>query len=224
MREDALHVFPGRIFSNEGTSSVASIYTQQGCKGINQDAMILWEVSQSKIRIASCYHRSITIPPIVISSRGLVGLGLIYVYVFDPGLRWSRRRPLRCVRRPRPPRPLGGPQGPGRPPPQAPLSSPLSWRWPQPYGRSCFCFGRRDGVPVLDPASSVEEPSLSVWREAFVRSSKAMDKELRSHPSLDCFCSGSTAVILLKLVCSSSSDLLSSIISRRTQSYFLSFF
>ncbi|RWW06259.1 hypothetical protein GW17_00030421 [Ensete ventricosum] len=71
--------------------------------------------------------------------------------------------------------------------------------------RSCFCFGRRDGVPVLDPASSVEEPSLSVWREAFVRSSKAMDKELRSHPSLDCFCSGSTAVILLKLVCSSSS-------------------
>ncbi|RZS21078.1 hypothetical protein BHM03_00053668 [Ensete ventricosum] len=71
--------------------------------------------------------------------------------------------------------------------------------------RSCFCFGRRDGVPVLDPASSVEEPSVSVWREAFVRSSKAMDKELRSHPSLDCFCSGSTAVILLKLVCSSSS-------------------
>lgn len=140
MREDALHVLPGRIFSNEGRSSVASIYTQQGCKGINQDAMILWEVSQSKIRIASCYHRSITLPPIVISSRGLVGLGLIYVYVFDPGLRWSRRRPLRCVRRPRPPRPLGGPQGPGRPPPQAPLSSPLFWRWPQPYGPVLFLF------------------------------------------------------------------------------------
>ncbi|XP_065025564.1 probable protein phosphatase 2C 64 isoform X1 [Musa acuminata AAA Group] len=158
MREDALHVLPGRIFSNEGRSSVASIYTQQGCKGINQDAMILWE--------------------------DFGGQGVVLCGVFD-GHGPHGHLVARKVRD------------------ALPLK--LLSLLPFPGGgrslmdRSCFCFGRRDGVPVLDPASSVEEPSLSVWREAFVRSSKAMDKELRSHPSLDCFCSGSTAVILLKL-------------------------
>nr|GMC70489.1 probable protein phosphatase 2C 52 [Ipomoea batatas] len=38
----------------------------------------------------------------------------------------------------------------------------------------------------------------SLWREAFLKSYKAMDKELRSHPNLDCFCSGSTAVTIVK--------------------------
>lgn len=46
--EDRLHVIPGRIFSNEGRSCTASIYTQQGRKGINQDAMLLWEVRNEK--------------------------------------------------------------------------------------------------------------------------------------------------------------------------------
>lgn len=48
--------------------------------------------------------------------------------------------------------------------------------------------GEVDGLPV----------PLSVLKEAFTRSYKAMDKELRSHPTLDCFCSGSTAVTLLR--------------------------
>ncbi|KAL1300703.1 probable protein phosphatase 2C 52 [Arachis ipaensis] len=38
----------------------------------------------------------------------------------------------------------------------------------------------------------------SMWREAFMKAYKAMDKELRSHPNLDCFCSGSTAVTIVK--------------------------
>ncbi|XP_072066909.1 probable protein phosphatase 2C 52 [Arachis hypogaea] len=37
-----------------------------------------------------------------------------------------------------------------------------------------------------------------MWREAFMKAYKAMDKELRSHPNLDCFCSGSTAVTIVK--------------------------
>lgn len=41
----------------------------------------------------------------------------------------------------------------------------------------------------------------SLWKEAFLKSYKSMDKELRSHPSLDCFCSGSTAVTIVKQVC-----------------------
>lgn len=35
---------PNRIFTN-GKSRASCIFTQQGRKGINQDAMIVWEVS-----------------------------------------------------------------------------------------------------------------------------------------------------------------------------------
>lgn len=42
--ERALHQIPGRLFSN-GANRIASLYTQQGKKGTNQDAMIVWEVS-----------------------------------------------------------------------------------------------------------------------------------------------------------------------------------
>lgn len=35
---------PGRLISNGG-SKVACLYTQQGKKGTNQDAMLVWEVS-----------------------------------------------------------------------------------------------------------------------------------------------------------------------------------
>lgn len=42
--ERALHQTPGRLFSN-GATRVASLYTQQGKKGTNQDSMIFWEVS-----------------------------------------------------------------------------------------------------------------------------------------------------------------------------------
>lgn len=46
--ERALHQIPGRLFGN-GATTVASLYTQQGKKGSNQDAMIVWEVSLSFI-------------------------------------------------------------------------------------------------------------------------------------------------------------------------------
>nr|GEV67828.1 probable protein phosphatase 2C 33 [Tanacetum cinerariifolium] len=43
-REDHLHRVPGRLFLN-GSSEVASLFTQQGKKGTNQDAMIVWELT-----------------------------------------------------------------------------------------------------------------------------------------------------------------------------------
>lgn len=43
-REEPLHRIPGRMFLN-GSSEFASLFTQQGKKGTNQDAMIVWEVS-----------------------------------------------------------------------------------------------------------------------------------------------------------------------------------
>ncbi|WVZ08853.1 hypothetical protein V8G54_022199 [Vigna mungo] len=41
-RNEPLHRIPGRIFLN-GSSQVASLFTQQGKKGTNQDAMVVWE-------------------------------------------------------------------------------------------------------------------------------------------------------------------------------------
>lgn len=41
--ERALHQIPGRLFSN-GSTQISSLYTQQGKKGTNQDAMLFWEV------------------------------------------------------------------------------------------------------------------------------------------------------------------------------------
>lgn len=38
-----LHRIPGRMFGN-GSSNMACLFTQQGRKGANQDAMIVWEV------------------------------------------------------------------------------------------------------------------------------------------------------------------------------------
>lgn len=43
-RDEQLHRTPGRMFLN-GSSDIASLFSQQGKKGTNQDAMIVWEVS-----------------------------------------------------------------------------------------------------------------------------------------------------------------------------------
>lgn len=43
--EPLLHRIPGRMFLN-GSTDTASLFSQQGKKGPNQDAMIVWEVNR----------------------------------------------------------------------------------------------------------------------------------------------------------------------------------
>ena len=45
-----LAIIPGRMVSN-GASDAACVFTQQGRKGTNQDAMVVWEVSKNNIHI-----------------------------------------------------------------------------------------------------------------------------------------------------------------------------
>ncbi|CAL5342991.1 unnamed protein product [Camellia sinensis] len=52
-REEQLHRIPGRMFLN-GSSEVASLFTQQGKKGTNQDAMIVWENFGSRTDTVFC--------------------------------------------------------------------------------------------------------------------------------------------------------------------------
>ncbi|KAG2637764.1 probable protein phosphatase 2C 64 [Panicum virgatum] len=132
-REEQLGSVPGRIFSNDGRSRTAAVFTQQGRKGINQDAMLVWDGFGGEEDIVLCG-------------------------VFDGH----------------------GPHG------------------------HLVARRVRDALPLrLMSAVRASKAGLDMpaaaWRKAFARAYKAMDKDLRSHATLDCFCSGSTAVTVLKL-------------------------
>ncbi|CAN6219265.1 unnamed protein product [Urochloa humidicola] len=132
-REEQLGSVPGRIFSNDGRSRTAAVFTQQGRKGINQDAMLVWDGLGGEDDVVLCG-------------------------VFDGH----------------------GPHG------------------------HLVARRVRDALPlrlmsaVRASKAGMDMPA-AVWRKAFARAYKAMDKDLRSHATLDCFCSGSTAVTVLKL-------------------------
>ncbi|ONM58723.1 putative protein phosphatase 2C 1 [Zea mays] len=132
-REEQLGSVPGRIFSNDGRSRTAAVFTQQGRKGINQDAMLVWDGFGGEEDVVLCG-------------------------VFDGH----------------------GPHG------------------------HLVARRVRDAMPLkLMSAVRASKAGLDMpaaaWRKAFARAYKTMDKDLRSHATLDCFCSGSTAVTVLKL-------------------------
>ncbi|CAD6217579.1 unnamed protein product [Miscanthus lutarioriparius] len=132
-REEQLGSVPGRIFSNDGRSRTAAVFTQQGRKGINQDAMLVWDGFGGEDDVVLCG-------------------------VFDGH----------------------GPHG------------------------HLVARRVRDALPLkLMSAVRASKAGLDMpaaaWRKAFASTYKAMDKDLRSHAILDCFCSGSTAVTVLKL-------------------------
>ncbi|XP_022727031.1 probable protein phosphatase 2C 52 [Durio zibethinus] len=149
---------PNRIFTN-GKSRSSCIFTQQGRKGINQDAMIVWEDFMSE-DVTFCG---------VFDGHGPHG-HLVARKVRDV-------LPLKL------------------------LSSMHSYQSRQNgSGRKCFKGNSKksDGGDSERDGSADEDRLNSLWRESFMKSYKAMDKELRSHPNLDCFCSGSTAVTIVK--------------------------
>lgn len=80
-------------------------------------------------------------------------------------------------------------------------------------GRTCFKgnMKKSDGTDS-EKDGSAEDQLTSLWREAYMKSYKAMDKELKSHPNLDCFCSGSTAVTMVKQVWQGALNVLVSLI------------
>ncbi|KAF3791750.1 putative protein phosphatase 2C 33, partial [Nymphaea thermarum] len=168
-REDQLRKIPGRMFLN-GASKVASLFTQQGKKGINQDAMIVWENFGSRTDTIFCG---------VFDGHGPFG-DLVARRVRDI-------LPLK-----------------------------LSAHWD-------FNSDNYDGLPDISAAGSItpeegsstctdEEPRSSMeldekekqpenfllLKDSFLKAFKVMDKELKLHHHMDCFCSGTTAVTLVK--------------------------
>ncbi|XP_022969078.1 probable protein phosphatase 2C 52 [Cucurbita maxima] len=149
---------PNRIFLN-GKSNSSCIFTQQGRKGVNQDAMVVWEDFMSD--------------------------DTIFCGVFD-GHGPYGHLVSRQVRDTLPIKLLSFFQSPQ-------LNQNVS-------GKTCFQRNLKTSRECEDSEKDcfVEDSQNSVWRDAFLNSYKAMDKELRSHPNVDCFCSGSTAVTIVK--------------------------
>ncbi|GLT29752.1 hypothetical protein SLA2020_045970 [Shorea laevis] len=148
---------PNRIFTN-GKSRSACVFTQQGRKGINQDAMIVCEDFMSE--------------------------DLTFCGVFD-GHGPHGHLVARKVRDALPFK----------------LLSFLHSYQSRGNGSGTACFKwnlRKSGARDSEKDGSAEDKSNTLWRESFLKAYKAMDKELRSYPNLDCFCSGSTAVTIVK--------------------------
>lgn len=151
-----LSSIPNRIVQN-GKSRSSCVFTQQGRKGINQDAMIVWE--------------------------DFMPNDMTFLGVFDghgPHGHLVARKvrdvlPLKLI------------------------SFINSCELKQTGSSSICCSGdfSSDRGDLENDIPSDEKGS-SLWREAFLKTYKAMDKELKSHPNLDCFCSGSTSVTIIK--------------------------
>ncbi|KAK8690251.1 hypothetical protein V6N13_088951 [Hibiscus sabdariffa] len=161
-KDEPFHRIPGRLFLN-GFSDVASLFTQQGKKGTNQDAMIVWENFGSREDTVFCG---------VFDGHGPYG-HMVAKRVRD-------HLPLK-----------------------------LSAHWE--VNKSSDDVLREINLHTAGSMNS-EEPRASVdldeteehpeifqtLKESFLKAFKIMDRDLRMHANIDCFCSGTTAVTLVK--------------------------
>ncbi|KAJ7264560.1 hypothetical protein O6H91_20G038000 [Diphasiastrum complanatum] len=162
-QDELIALVAGRNCSN-GSSRIASLFTQQGRKGVNQDAMLVWE-----------------------------GFGMrkdtIFCGVFDGHGPYGHLVARRV---------------------RDSLPSKILAEW-QNLTRKSEATGSDDEGTELGegavatttaesrPDAGDQEPEMyASWKEAHLIAYKVMDKELKVHPSIDCFCSGTTAVTILK--------------------------
>ncbi|KAI3810137.1 hypothetical protein L1987_19747 [Smallanthus sonchifolius] len=160
--ERALHQIPGRLYGN-GSSGIASLYTQQGKKGTNQDAMIVWEKFSSTNEAVFCG---------VFDGHGPYGhMVARKVRDYLPVLlstHWKTNSDSE-----------NGPNGN--------MNGSLHEEEEDNLGEE-FEVGEKERVP---------EKYIPLKR-SILKAFRLMDMELKTHPSIDCFCSGSTAVTLIK--------------------------
>ncbi|KAL8130672.1 hypothetical protein V2J09_019827 [Rumex salicifolius] len=145
---------PNRIITN-GKGKTSCIFTQQGRKGINQDAMIVWE--------------------------DFMADDMTFCGIFD-GHGPHGHLVARKVRDALPLK----------------LLSFLNQIKEIGPGATCCDGSDKPDVEEAEKESSREEQINELWKDAFLKTYKAMDKELKSHPNLDCFCSGSTGVTIVR--------------------------
>lgn len=167
-RDEQLRKIPGRIFLN-GATDAASIFTQQGKKGTNQDAMIVWENFGSRTDTVFCG---------VFDGHGPFG-HMVAKRVRDSlPLRLSAHWEVN----------IGGED-------KENISAMGSMNSEETVS---LCADDESAVS-MDFEEKEKHPEIFLTlKQSFLKAFKVMDKELRVHPNIDCFCSGTTAVTLVK--------------------------
>ncbi|XP_054815229.1 probable protein phosphatase 2C 33 [Prosopis cineraria] len=170
-RDEPLHRIPGRLFLN-GSSEVASLFTQQGKKGTNQDAMIVWENFCSRKDTIFCG---------VFDGHGPFG-HMVAKRVRDSlPLKLSSHWEL---------------NGAGE---EVLKEISINTTGSMNSEEATFVSADEESRASIDSEEMEKHPEIfRTLKESFLRAFKVMDRELKMHPSIDCFCSGTTAVTLVK--------------------------
>ncbi|XP_043689771.1 probable protein phosphatase 2C 66 [Telopea speciosissima] len=164
--EQELHRIAGRMFVN-GASDVACLFTQQGRKGTNQDAMLVWENFSS---------RSDTILCGVFDGHGPYG------HMVAKKVRDSLPLKLSSLWK------VNSCSNQSRSVPESMNSEETA--------STCM---DEEWCESLDVNDDDELPEMYLpLKQSLLKAFKLMDKELKMHPTIDCFCSGTTAVTLVK--------------------------
>ncbi|KAI8030733.1 putative protein phosphatase 2C 33 [Camellia lanceoleosa] len=170
-REEQLHRIPGRMFLN-GSTEVASLFTQQGKKGTNQDAMIVWENFGSRADRIFCG---------VFDGHGPYG-HMVARRVRDSlpsklNAHWELNMKSDEVLK------------------EISLSKTGSMNS---EGTSFVSADEEAGLS-FDVEETEKQPEIfQTLKESILKAFKVMDKELKMYTNIDCFCSGTTAVTLVK--------------------------
>ncbi|KAL9255131.1 putative protein phosphatase 2C 33 [Drosera capensis] len=168
-KDDHLQRIPGRRCLNGATES-ASLFTKQGKKGTNQDAMIVWENFGSRHDTIFCG---------VFDGHGPFG-HMVSKRVRDSlpqklSMQWEVNAKSEEVLR----------------------EISLNINSMNPENTSSAPVDEEPRVSV-DLQETEKHPELfQMLKETFLKAFKVMDREL-NHASIDCFCSGTTAVTLVK--------------------------
>ncbi|CAD6246125.1 unnamed protein product [Miscanthus lutarioriparius] len=165
MTEDELARVSGRMCGN-GASAVACLHTQQGRKGTNQDAMVVWE----------SFNSSDSIFCGVFDGHGPYG------HFVAKKVRDSLPVKLRTQWQ----------------------TSANGGSSPHQNGSISESINSEETGSIVDDewgdgddTEKLPETFLPL-KKSYLKAFKLMDKELKLHPTVDCFCSGSTAVTLVK--------------------------
>ncbi|XP_062195891.1 probable protein phosphatase 2C 66 [Phragmites australis] len=168
MSEEELARVAGRTCAN-GASAAACLHTQQGRKGTNQDAMVVWE----------SFNSSDSIFCGVFDGHGPYG------HFVAKKVRDSLPVKLRTQWK----------------------TSACGGTSPHQNGSISGSINSEETTSVVDDEwgesvngdESEKLPEMFLpLKHSYYKAFKLMDKELKLHPTVDCFCSGSTAVTLVK--------------------------
>ncbi|KAF7817736.1 putative protein phosphatase 2C 33 [Senna tora] len=172
-RDEPLHRIPGRLFLN-GSSEFASLFTQQGKKGTNQDAMIVWENFCSRKDAVFCG---------VFDGHGPFG-HMVAKRVRDSlPLKLSSHWEV---------------NGTGE---EVLKEISIKTTGSLNTEEAAFVSADEESMASIDAEEMEKHPEVfRTLKESFLKAFKVMDRELKMHPSIDCFCSGTTAVTLVKQV------------------------